>query len=71
MKIDPYKHKERYQKWRKEVNKTGIPELSKYNSDLIHPLFVVSENKLKVFSENNSPKPEKDDLLISLIFENN
>ncbi len=43
----------------------------KYNSDLIHPLFVVSENKLKVFSENNSPKPEKDDLLISLIFENN
>jgi hypothetical protein len=43
----------------------------KYNSDLIHPLFVVSENKLKVFSENNSPKPEINDLLISLIFENN
>jgi hypothetical protein len=43
----------------------------KYNSDLIHPLFVLSENKLKVFSENNSPKPEKDDILISLIFENN
>lgn len=43
----------------------------KYNSDLIHPLFVVSENKLKVFSENNSPKQEKDDVLISLIFENN
>jgi hypothetical protein len=35
MKIDPYKHKEKYENWRKEVDKSGIPEISKYNSDLI------------------------------------
>jgi len=34
MKIDPYKHKERYQDW-KEKNKDGISEVSKFNSDLI------------------------------------
>ena len=33
-KIDPYKHKERYLKWKKEVEK-GISEISKYDSDLI------------------------------------
>jgi hypothetical protein len=33
-KIDPYKHKERYIKWKKESEK-GIPEISKYDSDLI------------------------------------
>jgi len=33
-KIDPYKHKERYLKWKKEVKK-GIPGISKYDSDLI------------------------------------
>ncbi len=35
MKIDPYKHKQRYENWREKVNKTGILEISKYNSDLI------------------------------------
>src|SRR3989338_626772 len=34
MRIDPYKHKERYQKWRELVN-GGIPDISKFNSDLI------------------------------------
>jgi len=34
VKIDPYKHKERYIKWKKESEK-GIPEISKYDSDLI------------------------------------
>jgi len=34
VKIDPYKHKERYIKWKKE-SKKGIPEISKYDSDLI------------------------------------
>lgn len=34
MKIDPYKHKERYLKWEKKV-KNGIPDISKENSDLI------------------------------------
>lgn len=34
MKIDPYKHKERYMNWKEKV-KEGIPEISKFNSDLI------------------------------------
>ncbi|MDO8623312.1 MAG: tyrosine-type recombinase/integrase [archaeon] len=34
MKIDPYKHKKRYQDW-KEKNKDGISDVSKFNSDLI------------------------------------
>lgn len=34
MKKDPYKHKERYLKW-KENNQSGIPNISSYNSDLI------------------------------------
>ena len=33
-KIDPYKHKERYENWRKIVDKSGIPEIGKYNSNL-------------------------------------
>jgi integrase len=33
-KIDPYKHKQRYENWRKKVGETGIPDISKYNSDL-------------------------------------
>jgi len=33
MKIDPYKNKERYLAW-KEKNQSGIPEISKENSDL-------------------------------------
>lgn len=43
----------------------------KYKSNLFFPLFLLSENKLKVFSEKNKPKHEKNDILISLIFENN
>jgi hypothetical protein len=34
MKIDPHKHKERYQSW-KELVKNGIPNVSKENSDII------------------------------------
>ena len=34
MKIDPYKHKERFRAWQEKV-KNGIPDISKYNSDLI------------------------------------
>lgn len=34
MKIDPYKHKERYLNWKEKI-KNGIPEISKVNSDLI------------------------------------
>jgi hypothetical protein len=34
MKIDPYKHKEKYLRWKEKV-KNGIPNLSKANSNLI------------------------------------
>jgi len=34
MKIDPYKHKERYLKWKKSVN-NKIPDISKENSEII------------------------------------
>lgn len=34
MKIDPYKHKEKYYAWKIAV-KNGIPGISKTNSDLI------------------------------------
>ncbi len=34
MKIDPYKHKERYLKWKESVKK-GIPKITKTNSDII------------------------------------
>lgn len=34
MKIDPYRHKERYYAWKESVE-DGIPEISKTNSDLI------------------------------------
>jgi len=34
MKIDPYKHKERYLKWKEKVT-DGIPDISKENSEII------------------------------------
>ena len=34
MKVDPYKNKEKYLKWKNNV-KEGIPNLSDYNSNLI------------------------------------
>ena len=34
MKIDPYKNKEKYLKWKEKVS-GGIPELTRANSDLI------------------------------------
>ena len=35
MKIDPYKHKERYLAWKESV-KNGIPDISKENNDLVY-----------------------------------
>jgi hypothetical protein len=35
MKIDPYKHKERYEKWREEAKTKGVSGVSKENSELI------------------------------------
>ena len=49
MKIDPYKHKERYLKW-KEKTTGGIPELSQYNSDLLLQYLNDMEKGLNVAS---------------------
>ena len=35
MKIDHYKHKERYFNWKEKVMKEGISDISEYNSNLI------------------------------------
>ncbi len=35
MKIDPYNHRKRYFQWKGEVLTTGIPEITKTNSDII------------------------------------
>ncbi len=34
MKLDPYKHKERYINWKEKI-KNGIPDIDKENSDLV------------------------------------
>ena len=47
MKIDPYKHKERYLKWR-ECIKGTIPDISKENSDLILSYITDMENGLNI-----------------------
>lgn len=49
MKIDPYKHKERYLKWRKNVEK-GIPDLNKTTSDLIIRYVDDMENGINISS---------------------
>ncbi|MBU0466619.1 MAG: hypothetical protein KJ718_06010 [Nanoarchaeota archaeon] len=47
MKIDPYGHKERYQKW-KERSKEGIKDISKSSSDLILRYVTDMEHGLNV-----------------------
>ena len=49
MKIDPYKHKERYLKW-KGMTQAGIPEISKFNSDLIKMYLSDMETGLNIAS---------------------
>ncbi len=51
MKIDPYKHKERYLKWKESV-KSGIPDISKYNSDLILKYLTDMEHGMNVAQGN-------------------
>lgn len=51
MKIDPYKHKERYMNWKEKV-KDGIPEISKFNSDLILKYLDNMENGINISSTN-------------------
>ncbi|MEK6917816.1 MAG: hypothetical protein AABW51_02610 [Nanoarchaeota archaeon] len=51
MKIDPYKHKERYLKWRESV-KEGISRINSYNSDLILKYLDDMENGMNVAKGN-------------------
>lgn len=51
MKIDPYKHKENYLKWKKEC-KDKIPSLSKENSDLLLNYLRDMEIGINVASES-------------------
>lgn len=51
MKIDPYNHKEKYLGWKEKV-KEGIPNLSKYNSDLGLQYLNDMEKGLNVSSKN-------------------
>jgi len=55
MKIDPYKHKEKYQAWKKKISEIGYIEgISKINSDLI--LKYVSDMELGINISNVSVK---------------
>ncbi len=47
VKLDPYKHKENYLKW-KEKNQSGISGISKYNSDLALQYLNDMESRLNV-----------------------
>jgi len=51
MKIDPYKHKERYLNWKEKI-KGIIPEISKFNSDLILKYLDNMENGVNIASTN-------------------
>lgn len=51
MKIDPYKHQERYYKWKDKV-KYGIPNISKENSDLILRYLGDMEKGINIASTN-------------------
>lgn len=52
MKIDPYKHEERYLKWKKGVEEKGIPDISKSNSDMILKYIYDMENGLNISAKN-------------------
>jgi len=51
MKIDPYKHKERYLNWKKKTKKE-IPKISKQNSDLILQYLTDMENGINISCVN-------------------
>ena len=50
-KIDPYKHKEKYEAWKEKV-KNGIPGISKVNSDIILQYLSDMEMGLNVSNSN-------------------
>ena len=49
MKIDPYKHKERYLNWKKKVE-SGIPEISRENSDIVKQYISDMERGINIAS---------------------
>ncbi len=51
MKIDPYKHKEKFLTWKEKV-KNGIPDISKQNSDIILQYISDMENGLNVSAKS-------------------
>lgn len=51
MKVDPYKHKERYLSWKESVE-NGIPELSKENSKIILDYIFDMEHGLNISGKN-------------------
>ena len=51
MKIDPYKHKEKYLGWKERV-KYGIPDISKENSDFILQYLIDMERGVNISSES-------------------
>jgi len=51
MKIDPYKHKERYLNWKKKTKKE-IPKISRQNSDLIKQYLADMENGINISCVN-------------------
>jgi len=53
-KLDPYKHKEKYENWKKLVKQTDIPRLSKYNSDIIKSYIFDMEKGINI--SNSSKK---------------
>jgi len=51
MKIDPYKHKERWNRW-KEKTTNGIPDISKKNSEIIKQYLHDMEHGLNVSAKS-------------------
>jgi hypothetical protein len=52
MKIDPYKHEERYKKWLEKVKAKGIEGISKENSEIVLQYVTDMEHGLNVSSKN-------------------
>jgi integrase len=52
MKVDPYKHKERYLKWKENVSNYGISEVSKDNSEIIIKYLTDMEFGLNISTSN-------------------
>ena len=57
MKIDPYKHKERYLKWKEKV-KDGIPGITSFNSQIILNYLNDMERGLSIAAVPPAPEDE-------------